>query len=140
MHIETYNPVSGKSISNPATELDFGSVVQGQHTPRPAVIRLLPDNETTVSNLKLFLESKGGWGSAEFGYYSNPSFVAGIEPGGSELSNHLTEVPNATGSSSEGAPINVSGNISDFIWLDIDVPEPQTGIAEPNYRFTFDFT
>lgn len=140
MHIETYNPVTGNSVANPARDLNFGGVVQGQHNPSPIVIRVVPDNEVTVSNLKMFLESKGGWSEAEFGYYTNPAFVPSIESGGSELSNHFTESPNATETSPGDVPIGVTGNISDYIWLDIDVPFSQTGIAEPNYRFTFDFT
>lgn len=140
MFIRTYNSVSGNIVDSSASNLDFGDILQGQHNPTPIVLRTLPAAEVTISDLKLFLESKGGWTNAEFGYYADSSFISGIESGGSELSNHFIEMPDATSGSPNGVSLGVTDGTSDYVWLDVDLPFSQTGVAEPNYRFTFNFT
>ena len=140
MQIKTYDYNSGGLINDPASELDFGDVTQGQHCYRPLLIRTFPDTETTIFGLKLYLESKGGWTEAEFGYYTNAAFTPSIEAGSELLSNHLVEVPNATAASPNGISIPTASSISDYVWLDVDLPTTQVGVTEANYRFTFNYT
>lgn len=140
MFIRTYNPTSGNTVDSSASDLDFDDVLQGQHNPSPLVLQTLSDTEVTITDLKMFLESKSGWENAEFGYYIDSSFISGIESGSTELSNHFIEAPNATAASPNGISVGFNDGASDYIWLDIDIPFSQTGVAEPNYRFTFNFT
>jgi hypothetical protein len=92
--------------------------------------------ETTVSDMTCFLENKGGWTDAQFGFYSDSSFISAIESGSNYLSNHMTEVQDASSSSPGGFSIDSSA----YVWLDVDIPLTQTGIADINYRLFFNYT
>lgn len=140
MYLQTYDPVTGSVVSEQVSELSFGDVLQGRHCSDPVLIRTLPDTETSITNLSVFLENDGGWSSAEFGYYTNPSFVANVESGGSLMNNHFTISPDATSGSPGGVTIGVNDSTSDYLWLDIDVPPTQLGSAAIKYRFIFNYT
>lgn len=139
MKFELYSNVSGDYL-NSVNSLSFGQVIQGHHCPQPILLRAHADIESSVSDLELYLESTGGWSNAEFGYYKNSSFISGVPSGSSFLSNHFTEVPDATQGSSGGVPIDWTGSYSDFIWLDIEIPSDQTGNTEVTYRFIYNYS
>lgn len=140
MYLQTYDPVTGSIISERASELNFGDVMQGRHCTDPVLLRTLPDTETNITNLSVFLENDGGWSSAEFGYYTHPSFTANVESGGELMDNHFTESPNASSGSPGGVNIGLTDSTSDYLWLDIDVPSTQLGSAAITYRFIFNYT
>jgi len=66
VYFEIYDYISGEVIDQ-AVALDFGDLIQRQHCVKPIVLRALSDTET-VSNLKIYLESKGIWKDTDFGY------------------------------------------------------------------------
>jgi hypothetical protein len=136
MHIETYDPKIGSVIDSNAPGLDFGDVIQSQHCYQPIVLRFRPDTETTVSDMTCFLENKGGWTDAQFGFYSDSTFKT-IESGSSYLSNHMTEIKDASSSSPGGQSVD---STSSYVWMDVDIPLTQTGIADVNYRLFFNYT
>ena len=137
MYFELYDSVSGDSIG--VTELfNFGDVIQDHHCVRPLVFRAFSDVETSVSDLKVYLESKGSI-EADFGYYTSPTFEASIESGSTKLSNHFTEVPDASSTSPNGVSIGWDTTSSDWVWVDTETPE-KTGLSEPNFRFFYDWT
>ena len=138
MKFENYDPVTGKVIDF-VSNLDFGNVIQGQHCSVPTLIRGTLDQETSITDFKLFLESKGGWSDAQYGYYINSSFVPSIESGSSYLSSHFPEVPNATSDSSGSISIGWTDKYSDYIWIDIDISQTQTGATESNFRAFFNY-
>lgn len=139
MHFEKYDPVTGNNLE-PVSDLNFGDVFRGQHCSFPLLLRGTLDEETSITDFKLFLESKDGWSSAEYGYYINSNFVASVEAGSSTMSNHFTEVPGADQSSSGSVPIGWTGNYSDYIWLDVDISPTQKGSSQPNFRAFFNYT
>ena len=136
MRLESYDFVSGNALGK-VQSLDFGDVRQKGHCQRTMVLRAFADVEPSISNLTLYLESKGNWPAAEFGYYIHPSFQPKISPGSSQLSSHFTEMRDASSGSPYGIPVGMTGNSSDFIWLDVDLPSAQLGATSANFRFVF---
>ena len=139
MIIEIYDYISGEVIDQ-ATALDFGDLIQRQHSVKPIVLRLLSDTETTVSNLKIYLEDKGIWQDTDYGYYKSATFVPSIESGSTELSNHFTEVSNATAADPGGVSLDWLTDVSDYLWIDAQVTEQADGVSDANFRIFYDFT
>lgn len=139
MLFELYSNASGDFL-NSVGSLNFGQVIQGHHCSSPILLRAHADIESSVSDMELYLESDGGWNDAEFGYFKASSFIPGIQSGSSFLSNHFSEVSDATQDSSGGVPIDWTGSYSDYIWLDVEIPSDQTGNAEVTYRFIYNYT
>lgn len=138
MHIQSYDYITGRDIGRIET-IDFGNIAQGQHCVKPTVLRLLPDTETSVSDIKLYLENKGTWKDSEFGYHTAHFFEPNIESGSTKMSLHMTEVPEATSSSPNSVPIGYNTTASDYIWIDVKIPL-QTGSTEANYRVFFNYS
>ncbi len=139
MIFEIYDSISGEII-NQVSVLNFGDLIQKQHCVKPIVFRCLSDTEVTVSNLKVYLESKGAWKDTDFGYFISATFVPSIESGSSELSNHFTEVPNATPADPGGISLNWHTDVSDYLWIDAQVSELADGVNDANFRVFYDFT
>jgi hypothetical protein len=140
MHIELFDPQTGKSLGT-TQQLDFKDIIQNQHCTKPLVVRFVPDQEASVSNLKLYLESKGLNKDANFFFYTSPVFVPGIEPGSVVFLPFVEALGVVSPSSSGGYivdPTNIpNGSFSDFVWLDIQSLN-QTGVNQPNFRLFFD--
>jgi len=136
MYFEIYDYISGEVIDQ-ADALDFGDLIQRQHCVKPVVLRALSDTET-VSNLKIYLESKGIWKGTDFGYYKAAVFEASIESGNDKLSNHFVEVPNATEVSPNGVSLDWLSGVSDYLWIDAQVSEEADGVDEANFRVFYD--
>ena len=137
MYFEIYDYISGDLI-NRSSVLDFGDIIQNQHTNKPIVARAFKDSENTITDFKIYLEDKGSWQDSDFGYYISPSFKSSIESGSNKL-NHFIEVPNATISSPNGVPIGWDTTSSYFFWLDAQI-KIQIGINRANFRFFYNYT
>jgi hypothetical protein len=92
--------------------------------------------------MKLFLQNNGGFNSSNFGHFLSTPFITGIQAGSNYLSDNfiVNSTPSVTGVN--GVPVEVvSGNISKYIWLDVQVGALETGSSSTiNYRFSYDFT
>lgn len=138
MIFRVYDYKSGLAIDQ-ADALNFGDLIQRQHCVKPIVLRALSDTEA-VSNLQIFLESKGDWKDTDFGYFKSAVFIASIESGSSTLSNHFIEVPNATASSPiGGVSLDWHTNVSDYLWIDAQVTELADGVDFANFRLFYDY-
>lgn len=137
MVFEIYDYIYGKVIDQVET-LNFGGIIQRQHCVKPVVLRLI-NTENILSNIKIYLENKGGWEDTDFGYYKSQTFVPSIESGSNFLSNHFIEVPNATASSPNGVSLNWYTNVSDYLWIDAQVTELANGVDKANFRIFYDF-
>ena len=140
MRVQTYDSVTGQIVSEQALELDFGDVIQGRHCSHPVVLRVFPNVETTITDMTSFLDSKGGWESAELGYYLNSSFVEDVQSGGDLMDNHFVETQDATAGSPNGVPLQTADSTSEYMWLDIDLSNSQTGATAVTYRFIYNYT
>ena len=136
MHFETYDYING-DILDRIDVLDFGDILQNQHSIQPMVFRAFSDS-TAITNLEMYLEDKGSWSDSEFGYYISSSFVTSVESGSSVFS-HFTLVPDATATTTPGnVPIGWDITSSFYVWLDAQIAD-QTGITNANYRFFYNF-
>lgn len=142
MKINAYNPKTGSLISNGVTGITFGNVKQGLHCAVPVVIKPFRTTETAFIQMKLFLQNNGGFNSSNFGHYLSTPFITGIQAGSNYLSDNfiVNSTPSVTGVN--GVPVEVvSGDISKYIWLDVQVGALETGSSSTiNYRFSYDFT
>lgn len=136
MIFEIYDYINGEVIDT-AEALNFGDLIQKQHCVKPIVLRALSDTET-VSNLKIYLESKGSWEDTDFGYYKAAVFEPSIESGSTKLSNHFVEVPKATAASPNGVSLDWLSGVSDYLWIDAQVTEKADGVGEANFRVFYD--
>lgn len=136
MHFETYDFITGKSISQ---TLDFGDIIQGQHCSKPVVLQAVTDTETVI-DATMFLQNKGLWKDSAFGYYFNPTFAPSIEAGSTLLdSSHFIEVLDPSiATPGVGVPVSFSGNTSEFMWFDVQVF--QIGITDATYQMVFNYT
>jgi hypothetical protein len=127
MRIESYDYITGNVIERSAAELNFGDVIQGQHTVKPILIRAFFDAETIVpTNLTIFPSDKQGWNNTELGYFIGSDFTSALESG--LLPFHFESSPVAV-------PLN--DRTSHYIWLDADIPIDQTGAAQINFHFDY---
>lgn len=140
MYLQTYDTVTGSVISDRASELDFGDVLQGRHCTNPVLIRILPDVESTITDMSAFLGNDGGWSSAEFGYYVNPTFIPEVQAGSDQMNNHFVVATDATAGTPGGVALGTTDGTSDYLWLDIDLPTTQTGSTAVTYRFVFNYS
>jgi hypothetical protein len=139
MYLENYDYITGDLIGS-FTTFDFGNLIQNQHCLKPLVFRLIPDQETSLNNIKIYLENKGTWKDTDFGYYIAQSFQPSIESGSSFFHDHFTEVPNASSASPNGVPIpwDSTTRASQYVWLDTQITA-QTGLNDVNFRLFYDF-
>jgi len=147
MKIGAYSPQTGNLLADDITGVHYGNVRQGEHSVLPVCIRPVKEDES-ISGLELYLQNNGGFNNTEYGYFTNPDFVSGVEsyvsgmtPSGPVISDHFSEVsdpPQITG----GVPISIDaeGN-GDYIWLDVMAGLTETGgTTSINYRFIFEYS
>jgi hypothetical protein len=140
MHIEVFSPQTGISLG--ITQLlDFKDIIQNQHCTNPIVLRFVPDQEASVSNLKLYLESKGLNKNSNFFFATSSLFFPGIESG-SDIFAPFVEMPGVDSTSASNGylvdPATIpNGSSSDYVWLDVQSLN-QVGVNQPNFRLFFD--
>lgn len=137
MYFETYDYITGDPIAQVAA-VDFGDLLQNQHSVKPLVFRAFADSTENISSLKMYLESKGNWADSEFGFYNSQLFVASVESG-SDVFSHFTAVPDASSTSPDSSAIGWDTSSSYYVWLDTQITD-RTGITSANYRFFYDYT
>jgi hypothetical protein len=135
MHYDIYDPTTGELLGS-LQQLDFGDMIQNQYCLNPLVIRAIPDQETNISNLVMYLENKGSWKDSIFEYYINPTFISSVQPG-SNLFTPFIEVPNAVSGSPNGVPIGWDTTASDYVWLGTQIHNV-TGFSQANFRLFYD--
>ena len=138
MYFEIYDYISGELISQ-VSNLNFGDIIQNQHTVKPSVMRAF--SEENITEFKVYLENKGTWKDTEFGHHDSSTFEPSIESGSSKLSNHFIEVPDATATSPNGITVgwDTTASASNYLWIDSQIAS-RNGIDEANFRlfFTYD--
>jgi len=140
MHIEIFSSQTGVSLGV-TQQLDFKDIIQNQHCTNPIVLRFVPDQEASVSNLKIYLENKGVSKNSNFFFATSSMFFPNIESG-SDVFAPFIEMP---GVDSTIAPYGYTidpvvipnGSSSDYVWLDVQSLK-QTGVNRPNFRLFFD--
>jgi len=145
MKIQAYSPQTGNLLADDVSGLNFGNVRQGRHGAMPILIRPVCDTES-LSSLTLYLQNNGGFAQAQYGYFVNSTFVAGVHSWTSDdssapaLSDHFTEVTNPP-NPSYGVPIGLDGEgYGDYVWLDVQAGNSDTGSTSSiNYRFVFEY-
>lgn len=130
MKIQEYHPATRELLQDSATGVSFGNVLRANHCDRAIVLRPMATTEATLSEMKVYLQSRGPLSESEFGFFTSGTLVTGIEPGDDVLSGNF-----------QGA---VSGNafaIPDghYAWLDVQAGPNETGTASVNFRFTYDY-
>lgn len=138
MYFETYDYITGNSIKI-IEFFDFGDILQKRHCIKPLVFRAFQDSENSISDFKMYLESKGSWNNTEFGYYISQNFESSIQSGSPKLSNIMTEVSDASSTSPNGVSVPWDTTSSYYIWLDIQISD-QTAMTNANYRFFYNYT
>lgn len=151
--VREYHPESGSLLGN-VTGLDFGKIPAGT-TSRVKVIDVAFAGVTQVGNLKLGLVSSGGLtvnpnpegvdadGSASnghFGISSSSDFNSSTSS--QPLSRHFAGV-NTTNTAANSNNVNVGNRtttISDYIYLDIEIPSTIVTAGNGAYRIFFDYS
>lgn len=144
MRIGVYNPRTGQKIADNIKGINFGNVRKGKHCPIPVLIRPEITDEDIIS-LELYLQNNGGFSKTQFGYFKNSSFVPvrSFEPplvsGYFYISDHFTVVSDPPAVSG-GVRLNIYENYADYVWLDVQPGEDETGgTSTINYRFIFEY-
>ena len=148
-----YDPEDGSLLEN-ASALYFGKITKGAHT-RVKVIDLAFSGATSIGNIKLGLVasagldvnlttgtiySDGSSSTGNFGIMSSQDFDASIAS--QPLTRHFAGL-NADATSTNDYNVSVgarSTNVSDYIYLDVEVSSAQSGSANGAYKVFFDFT
>lgn len=136
MKIQRYNPSDMTLAEDDITGMSFGTVYQGNHCVDTLVLKPVLTTESSLNEMKVFLQNAGPYRTSSFGYLVSGVPVQGISPGSIYLSNHFTEDRHPALSGSLGASM-MDG---DYVWLDV-----QTGVFETgsypgiNYQFVFDY-
>lgn len=136
--VEAYDPITMGLLSSDITELDFGDITRGNYCSQAIVIK--PILSGTITQLFMFLEDNGGYNNSEFGYFVDSEEFTGIQPGGSQLSDHFVPDPGVSDltTSDYGAELDPTG--IDFVWLDAYISTADSvGLGSLNYRFVFEY-
>jgi hypothetical protein len=151
--VREYHPDSGALLSNIST-LNFGRVASGTHS-RVKVIDIAFGETTSVGNLKLGIiangnivinpdpsskYSDGSTSNGHFGIESSLNFDS--SKAAAPLTRHFPGL-NGTATSTDANNVQVqmrSGNVSYYIYLDIEVSETDTTTAgNGSYKIFFDY-
>lgn len=143
MKIKVFNPVNGHLVADNPPGISFGQVRSGKHCSSPVLIKPSKTVENNFLEMKLFLQNNGGLNDTNFGYFLSDNFSSGIDHS-NMLSNHFSlasGVSDILYSAVSGPSIRLSGGQpSDYIWLDIQPGQYETGSTSTiNYRFVFDY-
>ena len=150
--VREYNPESGSLLGNVST-LNFGRVTSGTKSS-VKVIDIAFTEVTNVGNLKLGLISSGGLtvnsnptdiasdgssGNGHFGIETTAAFDSAKAAG--PLSRHFAGL-NSTVTAGDANNVSVptrATNISNYIYLDIEVDSSTTGAGNGAYKIFFDY-
>lgn len=144
MEIKAYNPKNGDLLANDISGIDFGEIIQGEHSSVPVLIRPIMSDDN-VSNIRLLLASNGGFDDAHYGYLLSDQFTPDVESyngdvkdGVHYISDHF-ENPSTAVSDAIQVGLDSEG-VGDFIWLDVQPGEADIGRSKNlTYRFIFDY-
>ena len=136
MKIQSYNPSDMSLLEDSITGIDFGTVYQGSHCEAAVVLRPVLTTESTLSEMKLFLQSKVPYTKSSFGRYKDASGILGITPGSVYLSDNFVQVTSPALSDTQGLLLEAN----DYVWLDVQTGATETGTyTGVNYRLMFDY-
>jgi hypothetical protein len=153
--VREYNPETGVLIGN-VSSFTFGKVIRGAHT-RVKVIDIAFLGASNVSNLHLGLvgdagitasspnlngitNNDGSVSNGFFGITTTTQFDSSISS--SPLLWHFPGL-NANGLADNANNVSIgtrAANISNYIYLDIEVGSANTGLSNGAYQIFFDFT
>jgi hypothetical protein len=143
MQIQAYSPQTGALLASDISGINFGNIRQGEHCISPVLIQPVSTSEDLFSSLILYLQNNGGFSDCVYGYLVSSDLITGVQSYTSDatgpvISNYFTLVSNPSYASDAtgGVPI-VTG---DYIWLDVEVGETDTGSTTTvNYRFIYEY-
>ena len=136
MKIQSYNPSDMSLLEDSITGIDFGTVYQGNHCEVAIVLRPVLTTESSLNEMKLFLQSKVPYTKSSFGKYKDASGIQGIVPGSIYLSDNFVQNVSPTLSDSQGLVLEAN----DYVWLDVQTGDTETGTyTGVNYRLMFDY-
>jgi hypothetical protein len=133
MKVQRYNPVNMSLLEDSAEQLDFGTVYQGHLCEELQVIRPVKTTESEITDLQMFLNSKGAYTNSTFGFGVTGLPVSGLLPG----SNFLTGVF-TPGASGVGPGVSIQDE--DFVYLNVLAGANEKGnYPGVNYSLVFDY-
>lgn len=137
MKFSEYDVKIGTLIKDHASYINFGDIPQGEHCDTVKVVRVVKTDETTVSNIQFFLQSKGSYSDSNIGFYKTDTFNKTITPGDSNMNTHLSVDATPVDGGSKGRAVNEN----DYIYLDADLAmDRYFGQDMLNFRLIFDYT
>ena len=139
MKISAYSPKTGNLLAEDISGINFGNVLQGEHSSMPVLIRPVLEEEEATS-LSLYLANNGGFSNTEYGYFVSDQFVPGVKSyegatgvGSVFISDHFNN-PSASSDSIE-IGLNEEG-VGDYIWFDVQPGAIESGSTDSLvYRF-----
>jgi len=143
MKIRAYSPKTGNLIAEDITGINFGNILQGEHSSLPVVIRPVLESEEIYS-LSLYLANNGGFSNTNYGYLISDEFVPEVKSyNGDEvvgevyISDHFVNPSQV----SDSLEVGLTGEgVGDYIWLDVQPGAIETGSTNSLvYRFLFEF-
>ena len=136
MKLQRYNPVNMTLLEDSVTGINFGTVFQGNYCEAAQVVLPAVTTESSITEMKVFLQSKGPFTKSTFKSFHSATPIMGIVPGSAYLSDQFTVVsaPELTGAG------GVSLAHGEYLWLDVKTGALETGsYGGINYRFVFEY-
>ncbi len=138
-----YHPSSGALLGN-ATVLDFGTITAGSHS-RVKVLDFVFNNVSNVGNIKIGLIASGGItviasNVGHFGIEDSSAFSS--TKANAPLISHFAGL-NSTGLASDSNNKAVgarTSNISNYVYLDIELGSTNLGGGNGAYKIFFDYS
>jgi hypothetical protein len=143
MKIRAYSPKTGNLIAEDISGINFGNILQGEHSSSPVLIRPVLEDEEADS-LNLYLANNGGFSSTEYGYFVSDQFVPNVksyqgtpEEGYVYISDHF----NNPSTVSDALEVNLDGEgVGDYVWFDVQPGAIESGSTNSLvYRFLFEY-
>lgn len=143
MKIRAYSPKTGNIIAEDISGINFGNILQGEHSSSPVLIRPVLDEEQAVS-LTLYLANNGGFSNTEYGYFTSDQFVPNVksyngftDEGYTYISDHFQN----PSSVSDAIEVGIDGNgVGDYLWFDVQPGAIESGSTNSLvYRFLFEY-
>jgi hypothetical protein len=136
MKLQRYNPVDMTLLEDFVTGINFGTVYQANYCEVAQVVLPVVTTESSLTEMKVFLQSSGPFTKSTFKSFHSPSPITGIVPGSAYLSDQFTVVgsPELTGLG------GVSLQEGEYLWLDVKTgPYEMGSYGGINYRFVFEY-
>ena len=136
MKLQRYNPADMTLVEDSITGINFGTVYQGNYCEEVRVVRPVRTTESSLTEMKLFLQSVGPFSKSTFGAFHSASPVTGITPGSAYLSGILSTESNPSITGAGGLTLQDG----EYLWLDIKTGPYEAGsYGGINYKFVFDY-